>query len=243
MWPRLTFQSETRSLCVRFTFSFTVNTSLTLPASCYYCCQHAGRAVLVHSGAEKSPGRGQQHESEGRRLWCELSGHLRSRSPGKAREAALWMHLFQFLAQSSATITLYSKEFFSSERCTKEDCCLCTALIHVSFVSSGPPCICQWKLPRRYVAQHERVEVDYSWSSLNSTLRVRSAGGCVDRCQLSQVMLRSADCDIRLLSSTNSVLVSSTNMYKKHTLVFIHPFITYMLYRLQSEAGFKAWGE
>lgn len=51
-------------------------------------------------------------------------------------------------------------------------------------------------------------------------------------------MLRSADCDIRLLSSTNSELVSSTNTYKKHT--FVHPCITYMLYRLQSEAGFKA---
>lgn len=62
----------------------------------------------------------------------------------------------------------------------------------------------------------------------------------MDRCQLSQMMLRSADCDIRLLSSTTSVLVSSTNTYKKHTLVFIHPFITYMLYRLQSEAAFKA---
>lgn len=49
-------------------------------------------------------------------------------------------------------------------------------------------------------------------------------------------MLRSADCDIRLLSSTTSVLVYSTNTYKKHTLVFI----TYMLYRLQSEAAFKA---
>lgn len=75
---------------------------------------------------------------------------------------------------------------------------------------------------------------------VNSTLPVRSAGGRVDRCQLSQMMLRSADCDIRLLSSTTSVLVSSTNTYKKHTLVFIHPFITYTLYRLQSEAAFKA---
>lgn len=144
MWPRLTFQSETRSLCVCFTFSFTVNTSLTLPASCYYCCQHAGRAVLVHSGAEKSPGRGPTT-----RVWGKKTLKWAFRTPEVARrEAALWMHVFQFLAQSSATITLYSKECFSSERCTKDDCCLCTALIHVSFVSSGPPCMCQWKLRR-----------------------------------------------------------------------------------------------
>lgn len=149
MWPRLTFQSETRSLCVRFTFSFTVNTSLTLPASCYYCCQHAGRAVLVHSGAEKSPGRGPTT-----RVWGKKTLMWAFRTPEVA---------FSRKSQRSSSVDAFVP-VFSSEQCNHH------------FIQQRV--FLQWKMHKRgllFVYGTHSCFLCFFWASLHVSVKADAA--------------------------------------------------------------------